>query len=118
MAYKKGEIVWADLGQIDTDEIWGHEQGGNRPVLILTAEKNEMVTIIPFSTAKKRMLDGNTVAVSANTTNGLDKDSVLLCDQIRRISTKRIYDEPIIGILDNLYLNAAIFSIKLNLDIP
>ena len=88
MNYKWGIFI-ADLSP-----ILGSEQGGKRPVLVISDEdfNNIMpvVTILPITTLKKgRKIYPNEVLLNAGT-GGILLDSIILTHQIRTISKERL----------------------------
>lgn len=108
MTIKRGEIYLADLSP-----VVGSEQGGQRPVLIVQNDignKYSPTVIIVAITAQisKSKLPTH-VELSAEE-NGLNKDSVILCEQLRTIDKKRLLQ--LIGHLDSSYMekvNDALF---------
>ncbi|SHH49065.1 mRNA interferase MazF [Asaccharospora irregularis DSM 2635] len=93
---KRGDLYYADLSP-----VVGSEQGGIRPVLIIQNDignKYSPTVIIAAITSQinKAKLPTH-VEISANE-YGLNKDSVILLEQIRTIDKKRIREK--IGCLD------------------
>src|SRR6266852_2345392 len=85
----RGEIYQADL-----NPIAGSEQGGKRPVLIVSRNalnvNAPIVIVVPFTGREnKRRLYPTHVEVAAGE-GGLAKDSVVLCEQVRAISKNRL----------------------------
>ena len=74
---KRGYLYYADLSP-----VVGSEQGGVRPVLIIQINKAKLPTHIEISAHEY----------------GLNKDSVILLEQIRTIDKKRLREK--IGCLD------------------
>lgn len=86
---RKFDIVVADLGQnLDS------EQGGKRPVLIIQnncGNKFSTTTIVmPLSSKSKALNQSTHTIIKKSDTTGLVNDSVVLGEQIRVISKKRI----------------------------
>ena len=88
---QQGEIYWGNLNPIK-----GHEQAGNRPVIILQNdilnEHLKTVIIAPITTnqeAKDRLI---TYFLSAETT-GLREDSVALLYQARTLDKRRLKEK-------------------------
>lgn len=84
----RGDVFYADL-----NPVIGSEQGGVRPVLIVQNDignKYSPTVIVAAITSKidKAKLPTH-VEISADTTN-LEKDSVILMEQIRTIDKKRL----------------------------
>ena len=78
----------------DLDPVIGSEQGKSRPVLVISEDAiNELlntVNVIPITSRKPlRGIYPNEVLISANTA-GLDKESILLCHQIRTLDKQRL----------------------------
>lgn len=78
----QGDIVWLNL-----DPVSGHEQGGRRPVLVITKEVYSKSTncflMCPLTTKKKGYLTEVSCVV-------LGENSIILSDQIRCVDfTKR-----------------------------
>ena len=83
----RGE-VWL----VGLDPVEGHEQGGNRPALIISVDKinagsSNLCTIIPITT-KRRRIPGHIEITPPE--GGLDKESYAMCEQIRTISQNRL----------------------------
>ncbi len=84
----------------DRGEIWlvdlsptrGHEQGGERPALIVSVNTYNhgpagLVVVLPVTSVDR----GIPIHVPIKAPEGgLDKDSVILCDHIRAISRQRL----------------------------
>ena len=92
---KCGDIVYADLGV-----PVGSEQGGIRPVLIISNNSQNYysptILICPISSSPKKIAKKLPVHVfmpADKSTNGLKKDSVALCEQIRTIDKSKILDK-------------------------
>ena len=81
-----GEIRWADL-----DPTRGHEQAGQRPVLILSADvfNERSGTVIAVALTSQEPRAGFPLALDL-TTPGLPKRSWVKISQIRVLSTERI----------------------------
>lgn len=97
MEIKRGDIYYADLSP-----VVGSEQGGVRPVLIVqndVGNKYSPTVIASAITSQiyKAKLPTH-IEIKANE-YGLQKDSVVLLEQIRTIDKKRIKDK--IGRLDS-----------------
>lgn len=89
MIIKRWSVYRADL-----DPVIGSEQGKSRPVLIISEnEINEVlntVNVIPLTSRKEgRQIYPNEILVPANKF-GLDKESIILCHQIRTLDKKRL----------------------------
>jgi len=88
---KRGDIFYADLSP-----VIGSEQGGFRPVLVVQNDignRYSPTVIIAAITSKisKAKLPTHIELEAKNT--GLDKDSVILLEQIRTVDKKRLKDK-------------------------
>ena len=89
MRFKKWSIWRADF-----DPVIGSEQGKSRPVLIISEDDINallnIVNIIPITSRKTgRIIYPNEVLLSAEK-YGLERESIILCHQIRTIDKKRL----------------------------
>ena len=78
----------------DLDPVIGSEQGKSRPALVISEDTiNDLlntVNVIPITSRKPlRIIYPNEVLIAANS-SGLDKESVLLCHQIRTLDKQRL----------------------------
>jgi mRNA interferase MazF len=85
----RGEVYQADL-----NPVAGSEQGGRRPVLIVSRNalnaNAPIVIVVPLTGREnKRRLYPTHVELTAGE-GGLSKDSVALCEQVRAISKNRL----------------------------
>ena len=79
---------------VNLDPTIGSEQGKTRPVLVISDEEvNEIlpvINILPITSYKQgRKIYPNEVYLKVDQ-SGLDKDSIVLCYQIRTIDKKRL----------------------------
>ncbi|HDN2513845.1 TPA: type II toxin-antitoxin system PemK/MazF family toxin [Clostridioides difficile] len=99
---KRGDIYYANL-----NPVIGSEQGGTRPVLIISNDignKHSPTVIVAAITSRvqtKAKLPTHTVI---NDFEGLDKGSIILLEQIRTIDKKRLREY--LGTLDGRFLLA------------
>lgn len=89
MKFNKWSIWRADL-----DPVIGSEQGKSRPVLIISEDDINrllsVVNILPITSRKPdRVVYPNEVLLPANE-YGLEKESLVLCHQIRTIDKRRL----------------------------
>src|SRR5690349_14406447 len=87
-------MLRGELYQANLDPVTGSEQGGTRPVLIVSRNalnaSAPIVIVVPLTRRQnKTRLYPTHVEVRAGE-GGLSKDSVVLCEQIRVISKERI----------------------------
>lgn len=88
MGIKRGDIFYADL-----NPVIGSEQGGTRPVLIVQNEIGNQyspTTIVAAITSQVSKAKLPTHIELKCDTCGLEKDSVILTEQIRTIDKKRL----------------------------
>ncbi len=97
VAPSRGEVWYADL-----NPPTGHEQAGPpRPVVVLSADEYsrgpaEMVVIAPLTSRDK----GVPLHVRVDPPEGgLTRESFVMCDQIRAISSRRLVDQSPRGTL-------------------
>ena len=84
----RGEVYFADL-----DPVIGSEQGGNRPVLIIQNDignRFSPTVIVAAITTKISKTRIPTHVELRGKENGMEKDSVILLEQIRTIDKKRL----------------------------
>jgi len=83
-----------DIWDVRLEPVEGHEQGGIRPALILSADTfnagpREMAMIVPLTTRHRAELDSFRVKVE-RPNGGLSQTSYVIPDQIRALSTRRL----------------------------
>lgn len=101
LKFKKGEIIRANLGEVGTSQIKGHEQGKTRPcVVIKSLHIIGLVIILPITSKKPKKIGFYHVKLDKGVGN-LTHDSFALCHQIRTISTTRVIDK--IGLLPSIH---------------
>ena len=96
MKVKRGEIYYADLSP-----VIGSEQAGIRPILVVQNDVGNKFspTIIGIAITSRQMVKIPTHIEIEGTKYGLDKDSVILAEQIRTLDKKRLREK--VGMLDN-----------------
>lgn len=102
MTVKRGDIYYADLSP-----VVGSEQGGIRPVLIIQNDignKYSPTVIVAAITSQINKAKLPTHIEISSDEYGLNKDSVILLEQIRTIDKKRL-KEKIGHINDELMMN-------------
>ena len=101
MTVKRGDIYYADLSP-----VVGSEQGGIRPVLIVqndVGNKYSPTVIAAAITSRKYKAELPThIRVNANGC-GLQKDSIVLLEQVRTIDKQRLREH--MGTLDTGEMN-------------
>ena len=97
MSVKRGDIFYADLSP-----VVGSEQGGLRPVLIVqndVGNKYSPTVIIAAITSQINKAKLPTHIEISGEDYGLNKDSVILTEQVRTVDKKRLKEK--IGHLDD-----------------
>ncbi len=108
--FKRGDIFYADLSP-----VIGSEQGGMRPVLIIQNDIGNhysptvIVAAITARISKPKMPTHVGITVS----DGIERDSVILLEQIRTIDKQRLRDK--VTHLDNAKMNKVDKAIKISL---
>lgn len=111
MQVRRGDIFFANL-----NPVIGSEQGGLRPVLILQNDIGNTyspTTIVAALTSRiKRAKLPTHVEVSKGKC-ALDKDSVILCEQLRTIDKQRLKER--IGQLDEEMMDRVNAALEISL---
>lgn len=97
MAIKRGELYYADLSP-----VVGSEQGGVRPILIVQNDIGNKYSPTVIAAAITSQINKAKLPTHIEITAGeynLQKDSVILMEQIRTIDKKRLREK--IGQLDD-----------------
>ncbi len=109
----RGELYYADL-----NPTIGSEQGGIRPVLIISNNigNKHSPTVIVAAITSKAMKAALPTHCLLNAHNGLEKNSIVLLEQIRTLDKQRL--KEYVGTLDQLNIQkvnqALAISIGLN----
>ena len=85
---KRGDIYYAEL-----NPVVGSEQGGTRPVLIISNDignRHSPTVIIAAITGKVQTKAKLPTHTQVKNFEGLDKDSIVLLEQIRTVDKKRL----------------------------
>ncbi|MEG0546090.1 MAG: type II toxin-antitoxin system PemK/MazF family toxin [Oscillospiraceae bacterium] len=91
MTIKRGEIYYADLSP-----VVGSEQGGVRPVLIVQNDVGNKFspTVIAAAITSQKYKTQLPTHISVNADNcGLQKDSIVLLEQVRTLDKKRLKEK-------------------------
>jgi len=93
-------ILRGDLYYADLNPVVGSEQGGIRPVLIIQNDigNKHSPTIIVAAITSKAMKSSLPTHYILNAHNGLDRESIVLLEQIRTIDKQRL--KEYVGALD------------------
>ena len=98
-----------DIYYLNLDPTQGSEQRGVRPVLVISNDavnKNlPIFTCIPFSSVKPGAKVYPTEVFLTASESGLSKDSVLMLQQIRIVSSTRIFGGKVSEIKDSALKN-------------
>ena len=94
------------------DPVIGSEQGKSRPVIVISEEEINQIlpveNVLPITARKPgRKIYPNEVLLSEGTA-GLEKESMILCYQIRTLDKKRL--TKTIGKIDSPELQESIFD--------
>ena len=97
---KRGDIYYADL-----NPVVGSEQGGTRPVLIIsndTGNKHSPTVIVAAITSRTWAKNKLPTHTKVDDISGLSQNSVILLEQIRTIDKQRL--QMFIGTLDRRFM--------------
>lgn len=88
----RGQIYDAVLGE--AAEVWGSEQAGFRPVLVVSRDAintaSSIVVVVPCTTYREeRRVYPSQVRLGA-TEGGLQAESLVLTEQVRAVSRRRL----------------------------
>ena len=101
MNIKRGDIYYADLSP-----VVGSEQGGVRPVLIVQNDVGNKYSPTVIAAAITSQQDKSNLPTHINLSaagSGLQKDSIVLLEQVRTIDKTRLKEK--MGALDNRFMN-------------
>lgn len=87
------EVIRGDIFIADLDPVQGSEQGGVRPVLIVQNDRGNRFSptvICAAMTSKLGKHDLPTHVWIAARESGLERDSLVLCEQIRTLEKRRL----------------------------
>lgn len=112
MIVKRGDIFYANLGP-----VVGSEQDGIRPVLIVQNDKGNKYspTIIALAITSKVKNPLPTHIKINGEKYGLEKDSIILAEQIRTLDKSRLKEK--IGTLDYLTMQKVKEALKVSFSI-
>ncbi len=111
----RGDVYEASLNPVE-----GSEQGGSRPVLIVSRDainkSSPVVIAIPFTGLENcpRVYPSQVIVKAGN--GGLAKDSVAMADQVRAIAKKRL--TKYLGRLSSDLMTQISVALKIALDLP
>ncbi len=108
---KRGEVFYADLSP-----VIGSEQGGLRPVLIIQNDVGNKYspTVIAAAITSRQSKSNLPTHITLGAQNfGLQKDSVVLLEQVRTLDKKRLKGK--MGELDNRSMQLVNDAIQISL---
>ena len=114
MTVKRGDIFYADLSP-----VVGSEQGGVRPVLVIqndVGNRYSPTVIVLAVTGQLNKAKLPTHVSVAAQGNGLQKDSVVLAEQIRTLDKRRLKER--IGCLTPEQMEQVSEALKISLGFP
>lgn len=110
---KRGDIFYADLSP-----VVGSEQGGMRPVLVIQNNIGNkfsptvIVAAITSKISKPKMLTHVALKAATKGKKGLEKDSVVLLEQLRTLDKQRLRDK--IFHLDDSTMRSVDYALKVS----
>ena len=113
MTVKRGDIYYADLSP-----VVGSEQGGIRPVLIVQNDVGNKFspTVIAAAITSQKYKTNLPTHIKVNADGcGLQKDSIVLLEQVRTLDKKRLKER--MGALDFTDMNRVNRALSLSLGI-
>lgn len=113
MVVRRGDIYYADLRP-----VVGSEQGGIRPVLILqndVGNRHSPTVICAAVTSKMKRAKLPTHVEVSSKEYAMEKDSVILLEQVRTIDKTRLRDK--VCHLDEWMLQKVEKALKISLDL-
>jgi mRNA interferase MazF len=113
LSIKKGDLYFADLSP-----VMGSEQGGVRPVLVVQNDignKYSPTIIVAAITSKHNKANLPTHVKLAAQGNGLNRNSVILLEQLRTIDKSRLKER--IGTIDKTHLPEVNEALSISLGI-
>lgn len=113
MIIRRGDIFYADLRP-----VIGSEQGGIRPVLIIQNDignKHSPTVICAAITSKMNKAKLPTHVEISSAAYGIEKDSVILLEQLRTIDKQRLKDK--VCHLDQEIISKVDKALEISLDL-
>ena len=111
---KRGDIFYAEL-----NPVVGSEQGGTRPVLIISNDignRHSPTVIIAAITSRVQTKSKLPTHTAVNDFEGLDKDFVVLLEQIRTVDKKRL--KQYMGMMPNETMARVDKALAISLGFP
>jgi len=107
---------------VDLDPVEGHEQAGRRRALVVSYEPfhaSGLATVCPITAARAAARYPGDVVIAVGNA-GQTQPGVIICSQVRTISTRRISGRPL-GFVTDIATRAAVreaLAHHLGLDVP
>ena len=114
MTIKRGEIYYADLSP-----VVGSEQGGIRPVLIVQNDIGNKYSPTVIAAAITSQKDKTKLPTHIQVTSegcGLQKDSIVLLEQVRTLDKKRLRER--MGHVEEAVMEKVDFAIAVSFGLP
>ncbi len=112
---RRGDVYWAAL-----DPTQGSEQKGTRPVVIVSRdainEYSPVVIVVPVTSREHKTTIYPSQVVLKSGEGGLAKDSVVLAEQVRAMSKKRLTGQ--LGRVSRQRMAEISVALKIALDLP
>ena len=109
MVIKRGDIFYADLRP-----VVGSEQGGIRPVLIIQNRYSPTVICAAITSKMNKAKLPTHIEIDASA-YGIEKDSVILLEQLRTIDKRRLKDK--VCHLDSAMLDKVNHALEISLEL-
>ena len=109
MVIKRGDIFYADLRP-----VVGSEQGGIRPVLIVGNRHSPTVICAAITSKMNKAKLPTHIEINAEL-YGIEKDSVILLEQLRTIDKRRLKDK--VCHLDDAMLDKVNHALEISLEL-
>ncbi len=109
---KRGDIFYCDL-----NPVFGSEQGGKRPVLVIQNDIGNRYspTIIVAAITSINKKTGQPTHICIEDSDGLPKDSIIMLEQIRTIDKRRLSDK--IGHLDSVKMKEVDKALQISFNV-
>lgn len=107
---RRGQIYYVDL-----NPVYGHEQGGRRPVLVIQNDTGNRFSSTVIVAAITSQVGGRAYPTEARLsagTAGLDRELLVRLDQIRTLDKRRL--ERLVGQLDETQMRSVDTALALS----
>jgi mRNA interferase MazF len=107
---------------VNLDPVEGHEQAGRRRALVVSYEPfhaSGLVTVCPITASRKAVRYPGDVVIAVGNA-GQTHPGVIVCSQIRTVSTRRIHERPL-GVVTDIATRSAVrqaLAHHVGLDVP